>query len=451
LGTPLVGPSLNVPRSGLSVTTGKVTASTKFLYAIGGGYTELGNATNVVERAQITVFGSLNPWRISPSDFLPVNRTFGSLVSAGRYLYYMGGMDQLSASTNDVYRSELLDPLDAPIVNIDINVTNFNTTFQAGLYQYRVSAIFGNSNNRNPNGESLPSPLVPILVPNIGNISVILSWDPIPNAVGYRVYRTPTPFSLSSSMQLVAEISDTSFYDYGNKTVSNTSPLQAGNIGKWAKVDSMNFNRAAHRSLSVKSNLNDNIYYIYAMSGKNQSTYEILSVNISTNPPAVTKNWTTQTWPDSGRSFFGLWQVKNSDKTVVPVGETWIYATGGYLNSVATDITLAGKVLDNGTVSFTTTGTSDNLKATAYGFCGIQAAGVCYRVAGNSVESGAYEAAYSLAPPKIDGSKSFGPSGGYAVSQARRYLDCVAESALMIFIGGYNGTDVSGVVDYSVQ
>jgi hypothetical protein len=364
----------------------------------------------------------------------------------------MGGTDGTNDS-NEVYRAELLNPLDAPIVSIDVNITDFNTAFPPGLYQYRVSAIFALADTRNPGGESLPSPIISIIVPNLKNFSVVLSWIPIPNAIGYRIYRTLTPYSSSSTIQLIKEIGNVNiFSDTGLGALNATFPLIEGNIGKWLKITSMNKTRAGHRSLAVKSNSSSDIWYIYAFSGLTQSSYEFLTIDASKTPHTIIQTWSLQPWPSAGspRAYFGAWKVSRDDSTSIPVNQSWVYIIGGKIGNTPTTITLAGQVTNNGIITFSPS--SDNLKAAAYGFCGIQAAGVGYRIGGNDLpETNAYEAAHQNTPPAIAGANSFNGSPAYILSQGRRYMDCISESAVMFVVGGYNGTKATGLVDYSVQ
>lgn len=72
-----------------------------YLYVAGGctSATDCTTAVNDVQYAQIsTTDGSIGTW-LSATNVLPAVRTWGKLVSAGGYLYYLGGQD--STATNE--------------------------------------------------------------------------------------------------------------------------------------------------------------------------------------------------------------------------------------------------------------------------------------------------------------------------------------------------------------
>lgn len=115
-------------------------------------------------------------------------------MRVSRFLYLVGGWDSdLQAPSQTVFRAEVLDPLKTPEMSVELFVTESLTHFPLGTYYYRVSAVFASNDANNPGGESLPGEVLTIFLPDgLGtSLSVVLtlSWQQVPDAVGYRLYR----------------------------------------------------------------------------------------------------------------------------------------------------------------------------------------------------------------------------------------------------------------------
>ena len=101
---------------------------------------------------------------------------------------------------------------------------------EGGLFFYQVSAKFGTNDANNPDGESLPSePLTVQLPPIRGNVKLKLSWKPIPNAVGYFLYRTNVDQDFNSISLLTYVNGENGFIDDGSMTSTSVQkPLEQG-------------------------------------------------------------------------------------------------------------------------------------------------------------------------------------------------------------------------------
>src|SRR5262249_33950273 len=144
------------------------------------------------------------------SQQLPKALSFQGAFNIGRYVYAVGGFDG-AAAVKDVYRAELLDPLNAPqISDVDVRL-NANQGLAPGLYTYRLSAVFKATDARNPGGESLASDFFPLQLQMVSNgmLQVVLSWTPVAGAQSYKIYRSPAANAAAGSEKLLATVNDT--------------------------------------------------------------------------------------------------------------------------------------------------------------------------------------------------------------------------------------------------
>lgn len=106
--------SMTEPRRALSLEAGRPTSTSRFLYAIGGDAGSAATAKNTVETTNVSIFGDLSAWTLQRYN-LPSPRTLASSAIIGRFIYVVGGHDG-TAATDEVLRSEILNPLAAPEV-----------------------------------------------------------------------------------------------------------------------------------------------------------------------------------------------------------------------------------------------------------------------------------------------------------------------------------------------
>jgi len=147
----------------------------------------------------------------------------------------------------------------------------------------------------NPGGESLPSDGFTALIPlNVDNLAYVISWNQIPNADGYYVYRTPTTASTISQIALLTVVvggANTQFIDYGNPTIGGRTPLPPNSLGNWHVIpQTMNISRHIHAGFAAPDPNNSSVWNLVAVGGSsvNPSTlassltsYEVLSIFIT--------------------------------------------------------------------------------------------------------------------------------------------------------------------------
>jgi hypothetical protein len=120
------------------------------------------------------------------------------------------------------------------------------SNFTGGQYYYRVSAVFSPTDENNPGGESLPGEAVTVQVPLIVGLRLGLSWDAIPSAVAYRVYRSPDKNMPISSIRLLTEVTTPAFVDEGLPFNAALEPVALGSLGEWSTVANLTTPRWAH-------------------------------------------------------------------------------------------------------------------------------------------------------------------------------------------------------------
>jgi hypothetical protein len=305
-------PSLNVARSGLVLVGGRLATSSSnngqlYLYSIGG------ESNIVLDTVEVgTVGSSINSnggitWSIQ-SNGLP------SIANHGGYrisdmIYVVGGMNQNSTALDTVYRSVILDPaatptLSSPYVDVMSNVTGLSS----GIWYYAVSAVYPDTYELNPSGESLPSASISVYTPPIyPGMTVTLSWDAIPNASSYNIYRTTVPNDQASNLVLLDTVSATSYTDNGNisPSANGKTPLSPGSLGNWVLLP-VRLNTKRQQLAVTASTGSQN--FLYAIGGIDENnnelnSYEYLSITVT--PATQAKDYETHT--------LGSWILGSAD------------------------------------------------------------------------------------------------------------------------------------------
>ncbi|HEX5746249.1 MAG TPA: hypothetical protein VFZ09_08390 [Archangium sp.] len=253
LTTKLTGARANFP---LVVATDDL--GQPYLYALGGtnGTTALAS----VEVAPVTLFGELGGQCTgSTCTFLTLERSplgAGASPVARRghtavvrtvpgdtsYVFVLGGIRADGTAMTTVERAQVLKVADAPALQPP--TVDAPGSLPAGTFYYRVSAILSPTDPKNPGGETLPSDEYPVTVGAAGGGSTTLTWPCLPNATGYRIYRTVGANAASGSELLLEQVpaSDctgatpppVSYTDTGTTTPAGDAPLPPGALGKWA-------------------------------------------------------------------------------------------------------------------------------------------------------------------------------------------------------------------------
>jgi hypothetical protein len=272
-GATLQTASLLTPLRGAHSTFGSVTSSSKYLYVFGGDNSNtatLGNMSTLVQSSPFALLdGSLDGFSYQVTQ-LPYGVSFGVAVTLNRYFYLIGGVDETGTALDTILRAQLLVPIETPSLDVDLDAVLFgfdnmqgnpanSSQFEEGVYIYQVSALFDPSDASNPGGESLPGEPLSLIIPTFDQLGIflILTWDVVPTAVGYRLYRTPVnaPFS---SMVLLAETVSPTYYDNGAPSIETRKPLPEGSLGEWAILpQTLTKPRVGHGATIVPSNTPD--------------------------------------------------------------------------------------------------------------------------------------------------------------------------------------------------
>jgi hypothetical protein len=264
------GPTLNVPRRGLSAAAGRATNAARYVYAIGGDAPLGGPAVYAtVEAVALDRFGRFaegwveheRPVRVGlGDDAVVLPRTMAGTAQVGRFVYVIGGSDG-ATPVRTVLRAQVLDPSAAPdFAGLGLHLVE-SGGLGPGTWIYRISAVFGPGDPVNPGGETLPSEPIVVRLPDInpdddgtGNddnrVHLSLLWAPVERAVAYRVYRSPYPGAPSGTESLLAEVTELGFLDEGEgvdlapdppcrRGFGETCPRALGELGSWSVVASL--------------------------------------------------------------------------------------------------------------------------------------------------------------------------------------------------------------------
>lgn len=164
-----------------------------------------------VTRATAVSAGVSNPEMPSWSQITPVGQTPLFLVYPARGPGSYANSIAVAISSNNV---------GAP-TNLAANSSITGGSLVAGTYEYQISAITSN-------GETLATAPVQIVISGVAvTNSVTLTWDPVPNAIGYRIYgRATTGFGLLS----VVGSASFSFVDAGIEIPdADHQPIESAN------------------------------------------------------------------------------------------------------------------------------------------------------------------------------------------------------------------------------
>jgi hypothetical protein len=210
-----------------------------------------------------------------------------------------------------------------------------------GNWNYKVAAVFDPSDPENPDGESLPSDVQPVTVPATPSVNVTIEWTPVPNATGYRIYRSPAPGLGTGTEVLLAQVGAMPMYtDTGMDNSGNSEmPHDIGDLGNWATVGTLTVPR---EGLGVgvaadPDSVTGDEFFLYAVGGSDDGgtvldTYEFAPITV--NPADGTQ--TVGPFASGGantltpaRWQLGVYTMNNALAIAIPVGETYIYALGG--------------------------------------------------------------------------------------------------------------------------
>lgn len=336
------GTSMTTGRRGLGLVAGRATRSARFLYALGGDNGAEAGAMDTDESASVDIFGYLGDWFDQPYG-LPGATTLTTARTIGRFIYLVGGHDGVSA-IDDVWRTQILDPLDSPTIEDIMVVAGDGAGLGSGIWYYCVSAVFPSDHPTNPGGESLPSdPLVLNLPDNLLDTLIItLIWSSVDGASAFRIYRSPDPDMASGSERLLVEVPadpPLEFVDDNSLELGTEAPLPLGAHGTWVELPPLNTPRAGHGLGYALDPDDPNQHYLYAVGGIDEggnamATFEFLPITVvSDRDQTVAGSWTDGLeFISLARHQLGVYSVDHVAAPRVPDGTTYLYAVAGLDN-----------------------------------------------------------------------------------------------------------------------
>lgn len=351
------GANLGTARRALAAAAGRPTQVARYVYAIGGDNGNDNAPLKTVEAAPTGLDGTLQAF--APlSTQLPKALSYLGVVNLGRFLYAVGGFDGTAAVQN-VYRAEILDPLNAPqLTNVDVR-PNLTQGLAPGLYTYRISAVLGAADPNNANGETLAGDFFPVQIPPIsmGALQLVLSWPQVAGAASYNIYRTVKAGDLAGTEQLLTQVPDSgvsgavqSYIDTGANTPAGALPLPLGSTGVWEPLAQLNTARVGAGVAVAPDPVTAGTYYLYALGGNSGTpatptaltSVEFLRITFVNGgaQQMTAATWTTATqslltarW--LGPGFSGT-RTENSN---IPAGQTYLYSGSGLRSNLATGTT----------------------------------------------------------------------------------------------------------------
>ncbi|HEX2572107.1 MAG TPA: hypothetical protein VH877_21365 [Polyangia bacterium] len=447
--------SLPAPRRAPAVLGADATRAARFLYVIGGDGGSPASALDTVVTTTTNESGVGAEW-MTQRYRLNRPRTLAGYAALGRYLYVVGGNDG-NGPVATVERAMVLDPLRVPVVrDIDIE-PGAGTGLRGGTWNYRVAAVMDANDQDNPGGETLPSELVVIQLPDLTQrLQVTLSWDRIPGAVNYIVYRTPSPNQASGQLEILATVPDQveagstiKYTDTGSATTAG-APLPLGSTGKWRVLADLGTTRESPGVAFGADPDTAGRYYLYATLGRGGATpaalgtYEYLGVTVdpATGQQAVDAAWTAGTQTTTARYQHSIYSVSAGNASYVTGNANYIYLGGGTTDgSQSVGILQASLVQAGGQLGAFQSANPSGIRA--FGHAGVTAANFLYVFGSGSptttIDAGQLQQGSVPAVGAIN-------ANGAALLTAR-YLPGAALQGALIYIVGGSAVGQSGATD----
>jgi len=262
-------------------------------------------------------------WR--KSNNLPFATSFTQAVLIDTFIYVVGGFDGTSAR-NTLLRAQVLQPSDAPHIE-GVMHASVDGKLPVGHYLYAVTAVYKAGDSINPNGQSLPSNIVSLYVPQETAVPY-LSWTKIDDGSidSYRVFRANAD---DGKFSVIAEVTESSFADDGSKTPSDGEPPALGSLGNWATIsNSMSVARCGHVTTSFNPSGTNTLHYMFSFGGSTNpspksrafDSYESAKITVTPAVPGgVRQNHVVNAWTNGTTVMNGqhLWSGVMLDKSNV--------------------------------------------------------------------------------------------------------------------------------------
>lgn len=452
------GPMLATGRRALGVASGGPTNAARFVYAIAGD-----NGTSAlasVEVLPVDIFGKPGTAGFfTQRNAIQQARTQTKAVKIGRFLYLVGGGSSLATTSalDTVERAVILDGSTAPTnLNVDLNVSTASGV-AGGIYFYRVAAVMAPGDAFNPSGESLPSAVFGVNLPAIGAgffLQVVLSWNAVPGAVGYRIYRTAAN-QPASGATLLADTTGalpasvtcsgaTTCTDAG-ATPGAQRPHPIGSTGTWATITPRlsTPRQGAGVTWAPDPTNPTTSAYIYVFGGLDATgavlaSSELLPITIAGDGSQTFGSFTATTAPlSAARWRLGGWTVTPRDSAAVGTN-TYVWAGGGSPSTTMPAATLVAnidgaQVLPGGQLSaFSAAGL---MNAAAAGYAAFTGGDFLYAIGGQGDIANVQTMSAALSPgppPALGNIQAFTPG----LTTARIDVGATVQSGYFYVLGG---------------
>lgn len=457
LSSQAAGSALTKGRRAVVAGAGNATGAARFVYAIGGDSGSAGAAAPFAdaEFASVDLFGAMGPWAPTQRSALNTGRAFAGSASVGRYIYLFGGTDG-AAPLASAERAMILDPTEVPQLDVS-DIVPAATGLDPGVWIYRVSARLAAGDADNPGGESLASSEVIVRVPTFAGrkIQVLLSWAapadalgaPIPNVVGYDVYRTPVANGVSGTEIFVATVAapTQTWTDDGSAPVTSTrKPLPLGSLGAWKVLPALTTARQGLGSAAAFDPVTADRFYLYALAGRGAgnallTSYELLPVTVQPNGHQTVSTWATGAHAlGVGRWQLGAWVADHAVSSTIAAGTTYVYAGGGLTTAGTFDHTVeSGQVAAGGDLGVFAS--QQAFTADLAGYSPNASAGTLFAWGGSGAvpASDGHSAVISGAGPTL-AAGAWNSVGGINLGTGRYLAGSTVQSAFFFVVGGAN-------------
>ena len=318
-------PALSIGKSG----------DDNFLYAIGGDNFSSGLFSSI-EHTRLDQFGNISGWSYLQNS-LPESITNASAVTVGNFIYLAGGNNGTSVS-NKLYRAHILQPENIPEVESFDPSLSTGSGLSSGQWHYRIAALFPSTNSNNPSGESLAGQIFSVDIPaSADSLDITLSWNAISDASGYRIYRTPvSSLAASLGMELLSEVSGTSYTDSGMTTNPSMLPLKKGALGKWHSVgNGLITARESSGFTAVQKPSSSTEFLLYGVGGADENaldlaSYEYATVTVGTNGTQTVSTFSMgSSTLSKARHGLDVVAATSENTAIIPSGESWLYMGSG--------------------------------------------------------------------------------------------------------------------------
>ena len=438
-----VGPELNVARRAPVAASGRTTSVTRHAWVLGGDEGDEATAMATLERADIGVYGDLDDWVLLDRT-LPEPRSLAVAATVGRFVYMVGGHDG-SGPVATTWRALILDPLDVPAY-AGLSMESMDEGLDAGRWYYRISALYDETYQLNPDGESLASdPITVVVSESLAPAGVELSWTAVDGAVGYRVYRSPSADGGSAALGWVADVEETVFTDLGDPADDSFGPLSQGDLGAWATLAELDTARSAPCMTAVADPAPDpeRVHLFVAggldTEGDPLDSIERLSITINSPLSQSTGSWEVLDEELSEARWACGAFMADKDRHTIVGDEAWVWFAGGIDDKRAVGDVDAGRIEEGG--ELVEWQTVDSMAPGRAGFGLASASDQLYAFGGKRAEPSEDGTSASLdeTPPDLVNWNSLGTS----MSEARFLPGTTSESGLILVVGGETTTETA--------